>query len=79
MNSLPVAPVVWFKRWGWLYRPVSLAGVVLSLAALAFCANVFLAIDRHSPSASDTLYGVYPYFAATFLLWVWVAGHTAEN
>jgi hypothetical protein len=68
---------VWFKRAGWFYIPVSLPGIVITLAVLAFCAQVFLAIDRHSHSASDTLYGVFPFFACAFLLFDWIAGRTS--
>ena len=67
---------VWFKRVGWFYLPVSVPGAVITLAALAFCAQVFLAVDRHSHSASDTLYGVFPFFACAFLLVDWIAGRT---
>jgi hypothetical protein len=69
----------WFKRIGWLYLPVSLPGAVVALAALAFCVRVFLAMDRHSHSASDTLYGVFPFFACAFLLYDWIAGRTGES
>ena len=68
---------MWFKRWGWFQVPVSVPGVLVVVAAAAFCINVFLAIDRHSHSASDTLYGVFPFFVCTFLLVDWVAGRTS--
>ncbi len=70
---------VWFKRFGWVYRPVSWPGAVLLILALAFCVQVFVAIDRHSYSASDTLYGVFPYFACCFLLVNWVACNTSRE
>ena len=66
----------WFKRWGWFHLPTSVSGAMVVIAAAAFCINVFLAIDRHSHSVSDTLYGVFPYFVCTFLLVDWVAGRT---
>lgn len=69
---------IWFKRIGWIYLPISIPGVVITLAALAFCAQMFLAIDRHSHSVSDTLYGVFPFFACTFLLFDWVARRTTS-
>lgn len=69
----------WFKRIGWLYLPVSIPGAVIALAAIAFCAQVFLAVDRQSHSASDTLYGVFPYFACAFLLFDWVAGKAGNK
>src|SRR6516164_4065029 len=58
----------WFKRWGWLHLPITWPGAALCLFALAFCVQVFLAVDRRSHSASDTLYGAFPFFASCFLL-----------
>ena len=67
----------WYRPWGWLYRPVSFVGWLVLVATLAFCINVFLAIDQHSHSASDTLYGVFPYFACSFMLLNWLASKTS--
>ena len=69
----------WFKRWGWFYRPVTAPGVVIVAGALAFCVNVFLAVDRKSHSVSDTLYGVYPFFACTLFLVDWIAKRTSDE
>jgi hypothetical protein len=69
----------WFKRVGWFHLPVSVPGVLLALVALVFCVTVFLAVDRHSHSVSDTLYGVFPYFACAFLLLDWIAGRTSKS
>jgi hypothetical protein len=69
----------WFKRLGWFYLPVSLPGAIITLAALAFCVQVFVAIDRHSHSVSDTLYGVFSFFACAFLLFDWIAGRTSRQ
>jgi len=66
----------WFRRVGWLYYPVSWQGIVVVLLAVVFCVNVFIAVDRHSHSASDTLYGVFPFFVCAFLLVNWVASNT---
>jgi hypothetical protein len=69
----------WFKRLGWFSLPVSLPGAIITLAALAFCVQVFVAVDRHSHSASDTLYGVFPFFTSAFLLFDWIAGRTSRQ
>lgn len=69
----------WFKRWGWFYVPVSWPGAVIALAALAFCVQVFVTADRNSRSVSDTLYGVFPYFACAFLLFDWIAGRNCKK
>lgn len=67
----------WFSRVGWFYLPTSAIGGVLSLLAAIFCLTVFIAVDRHSHSASDTLYGVFPFFASTFLLLDWIGRRTS--
>lgn len=63
----------WFRPIGWLFRPVSWQGYIACLVALVFCAQAFIAVDRHSHSASDTLFGFFPYIAPTFLLLNWLA------
>jgi hypothetical protein len=70
---------IWFKRFGWFYVPVSVPGAVVCLLAVLFCITVFGAVDRHSHSASDTLYGVFPFFASAFLLLDWVGARTSEK
>jgi len=71
--------VPWFVPVGWFYRPGSWQGFVVLLAATAFCLQAFLAVDRHSHSVSDTLYGVFPFVVPTFLLVNWIAGKTSRS
>lgn len=68
--------MVWFKRWGWFYLPVSPPGFVVVGLAAAFTVQAFVAVDRRSHSVSDTLYGVFPYAACSFLLVNWLAART---
>jgi hypothetical protein len=67
------------RRVGWFYLPCSCGGGLLYLLAAGLCATVFVAVDRHSHSVSDTFYGVYPSFVATFLLLDWVARRLSET
>jgi len=69
--------LAWFRPWGWLFRPVSVAGWLALSLAILFCIQVFVAIDRHSHSVSDTLYGVFPYFVCSFLLLDWLVAKTS--
>ncbi|MGA2176312.1 MAG: hypothetical protein ABSH38_15150 [Verrucomicrobiota bacterium] len=69
---------IWFKRCGWFHVPVSVPGAIVSFLAVLFCLTVFRAVDRHSHSASDTLYGVFPFFVCAFLLVDWIAGRTSH-
>jgi len=67
----------WFRPWGWIYRPVSVEGVLVVLIAAAFCAQVFLAVDRRTHSVSDTLYGVFPFVVPALMVLNWIASKTA--
>jgi hypothetical protein len=67
----------WFKRVGWFYLPVSVAGGIIYLLAFIFCLTVFLAVNRHSHSVSDTLYGIFPFYVCTFLMLDWIGGRTS--
>ena len=68
----------WFKPWGWIYRPVSWQGVIIVLVALAFCVQVFVAVDRQSHSVSDTLYGVFPYIVPALFVLDWMASKASS-
>ena len=69
----------WFKSWGWIYRPSSLEGAAVTILAALFCVNVFIAIDRHSHSVSDTIYGIFPFWVPTLMLLNWVASKTSAS
>jgi hypothetical protein len=70
---------VWFKSWGWIYRPISWQGVLATLVTLAFCVQVFIAVDRNAHSVSDTLYGIFPYIVPASMLLYWVASKTSKG
>jgi len=69
----------WFKPWGWIYYPTSWQGGLIVLLTLAFCVQVFLAVDRQSHSVSDTLYGIFPYVVPALMLLNWVATKTNND
>ena len=69
----------WFAPVGWIYRPVSWQGVAVLAAAAVFCVQAFIAVDRHSHSISDTLFGLFPFVVPTFLLLNWIAGRTSGS
>jgi hypothetical protein len=67
----------WFKPWGWIYRPIAWQGIMLVLLTAVFCVQVFIAVDRHSHSVSDTLYGIFPYVVPSLMLLNWIASKTS--
>jgi hypothetical protein len=54
---------------GWL-------GVLLTVV---FCVQVFIAVDRHSHSVSDTFYGIFPYVVPAFGILGWVAAKSSKT
>ncbi len=68
----------WFKKEGWLYLPVSMAGWMLTIAALAMAVWFFLVIDHNSHSVSDTLINFFVYFTCVAFWWKWIAEKTSE-
>jgi hypothetical protein len=69
----------WFKPFGILFLPVTAMGWLVTILPVAFCIQVFLAVDHRSHSVSDTLYGIFPFWVPTFLLWAWLAGRTSVS
>lgn len=69
----------WFKKFGWIFYPVSWQGYLITIIDLAFCVHVFLFVDSHSHSVSDTLYGLFPYIIPALLLLDWIASRTSKN
>lgn len=67
------------QKMGWFYFPKSFVGLLLYMMNIAFCVTVFMAVDRHSHSNSDTLYGIFPYFVSGFTLLFWIASNTSQN
>jgi hypothetical protein len=71
--------VNWFESWGWIYRPISWVGWLLVGLTIAFLIPIFLTVDSHSHSVSDTFYGVFPYFVPTLALLYWIASKTSRK
>ncbi len=69
----------WFRPWGWFYYPTSWQGALLILLLLAFCVQVFIAVDSRSHSVSDTLYGIFPYIVPAVLSLLWIADKTSKE
>ena len=67
---------VWFKPWGWVYRPSSWQAVVLVLLAAVFCFQVFVAVDCGA-FRGDTMYGVFPFVVPCLMILNWVASKTS--
>ncbi len=69
---------IWFKRVGWLYLPVHIAGLLITLAAAGFMLPVCMAVFRNGHSLSDDLYEIFIYSTATAFWWKWIAEKTSD-
>jgi hypothetical protein len=66
-----------FKNKGWYYSPISPAGWILMLGAIATNVWFFIAIDRNSNSASDARINYLPYFVSVWVIFSWFASNTS--
>jgi hypothetical protein len=58
---------------------VAWPGWLAVLLTAVFCEQVFVAVDRHSHSVSDTFYGIFPYVLPALGILGWVASKTTES
>jgi hypothetical protein len=77
-NNFSSMRQLWFKKWGWIYRPTGLVGWILCALVLAAIVWVFVVVDRNSHSASDTLIGVFPWAWIAIATLGWIASKTRE-
>ena len=69
----------WFKKVGWVYLPISIMGWLVSAVTAILCVWVFIAVDRHSHSVSDTLIGIFPYATLFIIIAGWIASNTSGS
>lgn len=69
----------WFVKMGWVYVPISIIGWLITAFTFLICGWVFYVIDRHSHSASDTLWNFLPYVVSFFTIRNWIASNTSVD
>lgn len=69
----------WFRPWGWIYLPIAWQGWAAVTLTFLFCVQVIRAVDRHSHSASDTLYGIFPFVVPACGILGWIASKTSKK
>ena len=70
--------MVKFKKSGWLYWPVNIAGWVLVILGIIFLVSVYTTYHKHSHGAGDLIYKIYPHYIGTFLLYLWIGDKTSK-
>ncbi|MCL5114101.1 MAG: hypothetical protein M1372_03000 [Patescibacteria group bacterium] len=69
---------VWFKKWGWIHRPTSTIGLVITFGVLLLIVWIFMVVDKNSHSASDTLIGTFPWAWIFLATLNWIASKTSK-
>jgi len=69
----------WFKKTGWVYFPVSIAGWVITLIILSVFIHDFMFVNSHSHSVSDLYYNFLPYGGIYFFAYLWIAANTCKK
>ncbi len=67
----------WFTEFGWLYRPISPEGWLVTVLAIVFMVPICMAIIRNGHSVSDDLYHLFVYGTCTAFWWKWIADKTS--
>ena len=68
---------IWFRRWGWIYVPIHIAGFIITLFNIILLVPVYMAIIRSGHSVSDELYHMFVYTTCAAFWWKWVAHKTS--
>ena len=71
--------LTWFKRFGWVYLPVHIMGVFVTLCAIVFLIPICAAIFRNGHSISDDLYEIFVFTSCTAFWWKWIAEKTSAQ
>lgn len=71
--------MTWFKKYGWIYIPVHVAGMIVTLSAIVFLIPVYIAVVRNGHSVSDDLYNLFVYTSCTAFWWKWIAEKTSAK
>ena len=71
--------IVWFKKVGWIYKPITIIGWFITVITILLCAQIFIFFDSHSHSVSDTFYGVFPYIVSYLVVAGWIASNTSKK
>jgi predicted neutral ceramidase superfamily lipid hydrolase len=68
-----------FKKTGWIYLPVSIAGWIVLLAYAVISIVTLLAIDNRYNSLTNSAIRFFPYFISYSVIYFWIAGNTCND
>jgi hypothetical protein len=73
-----IMKTIWFKKAGWWYVPVHVAGILISVTAIASLVPICITTINNGNSGIDDVYKILVYATCTAFWWKWIADKTSE-
>ncbi len=68
-----------FKPFGWIYKPVSIPGLLITVFLIAAFVHDFIFIDTKAHSVSDTYYNFIPYGFIYIVTYLWIGSKASTR
>jgi ABC-type bacteriocin/lantibiotic exporter with double-glycine peptidase domain len=68
-----------FKKTGWIYVPVSLAGWIVTILYVAISVFTLVVVDKTYNNLTNSLIRFFPYFISLSVLYFWVASNNTSK
>jgi hypothetical protein len=65
-----------FRKTGWIYIPVSLAGWIVAILYATVSIFTLIMIDSNYNSLRNSLIRFFPYFISLTVVYFWIASNT---
>ena len=66
-----------FRKKGWIYIPVSVAGWITAIGYVAISAVTLISVNKNYNSFINSLIRFFPYFISFSVLYFWVASNNS--
>jgi hypothetical protein len=64
-----------FKKTGWIFVPVSVAGWIVTILYVAISVFTLVVVDKTYNNLKNSLIRFFPYFISLSVLYFWVASN----
>jgi hypothetical protein len=68
-----------FKRFGWIYKPVSVLGWSVTIIYFAISVFTLISIDQSYNSLKNSLIRFFPYFMSFSVVFFWIASNNSTD
>jgi uncharacterized membrane protein len=68
-----------FKKKGWVYFPVTIAGWIVTILYCSISIYTLVAVDRNYNSLANSLIRFFPYFISYTVIFFWIACNTSKE